>query len=65
MPALFSGPFVEVLGRAIEGGLVSVRRVADLLDLTVDELADCLPHTASRALSTCEAQWRDTLAPCS
>ena len=40
IPALFSGPFVEVLGLAIEGGLVSVRRVADLLDLTIDDLAE-------------------------
>ena len=39
-PALFSRPFVEVLGLAIEGGLVSVRRVAGLLDLTVEDLAD-------------------------
>ena len=39
-PALFSRPFVEVLGLAIEGGLVSVRRVACLLDLTVEDLGD-------------------------
>ena len=38
MPALFSRPFVEVLGLAIEGGHVSMRRIAALLDLTVDDL---------------------------
>ena len=40
MPALYSRPFVEVLGLAIEGGHVSTRRVAGLLDLTVDDVAD-------------------------
>ena len=38
-PALFSRPFVEVLGLAIDGGHVSLRRVAGLLDLTVEDLA--------------------------
>ena len=39
-PALFSRPFMEVIGLAIEQGLVSVRRAAALLDLTIDDLAD-------------------------
>ena len=39
MPALFSRPVVEVFGLAIEGGHVSMRRAAGLLDLTVDDLA--------------------------
>ena len=39
-PALFSRPFVEVLAHAIDGGHVSLRRVAGLLDLTVEDLAD-------------------------
>ena len=39
-PALFSKPFMEVLGLAIEGGRVSVRRVAGLLYLSVEGLAD-------------------------
>ena len=39
-PALFSRPFMEVIGLAMERGLVSVRRVAALLDLTVEGLAD-------------------------
>ena len=39
-PALFSQPFMEVIGLAIERGLVSVRRAARLLDLTVEGLAD-------------------------
>ena len=38
--ALFSTPFIEVLGLAIDGGHVSVRRVADLLDVAVEDLAD-------------------------
>ena len=41
-PALFSKPFVEILGLAIKGGHVSIRRVADLLDLTVEDLTDLL-----------------------
>lgn len=39
-PALFSQPFMEVIGLALERGLVSVRRAATLLDLTVEDLAD-------------------------
>ncbi len=39
-PILFSRPFVEVIGLAIDGGHVSVRRIAALLDLTVEELGD-------------------------
>ncbi len=39
-PALFSKPFVEVLALAIDGGHVSLRRVAGLLDLTVEDLTD-------------------------
>lgn len=39
-PALFSRPFMEVLGLAIEKGFVSVRRAAGLLDLSVEALSD-------------------------
>ena len=39
-PAPFSRLFVEVLGRAIDGGHVSIRRVAGLLELTVEGLTD-------------------------
>ena len=39
-PALFSRPFMEVIGLAVESGVVSVRRAAALLDSNVDELAD-------------------------
>ena len=39
-PALFSRPFMEVLGLAVGEGLVSMRRAATLLDLSVDELSD-------------------------
>lgn len=38
-PALFSRTFMEVLGLAIERGCVSVRSVAGLLDLNVEDLA--------------------------
>ena len=40
LPALFSRPFVEVLGLAIDKGHVSILRVASLLELTVEDLAD-------------------------
>ena len=44
-PALYSKPFVEVLGLAIEKGLVSMRCVAKLLDLSVDDFTDlCTTH---------------------
>ena len=39
-PARFSEPFMEVMGLAIDQGLVSVRRMAALLKVTVDGLAD-------------------------
>ncbi len=41
-PTLFSRPFVEVLGLAIDRGHVSVRRIADLLDLTIEGLEELL-----------------------
>ncbi len=47
-PARFSRLFMEVIGGAIERGLVSIRRVARLLDLTVEDLADtCAAHQVS------------------
>ena len=41
-PALFSRPFMKVIGLAINKGCVSVRRIAGLLDLNVEDLADLL-----------------------
>lgn len=39
-PALFSKPFVEVLGVAIEQGHISLRRAARLLEMTIEDLGD-------------------------
>lgn len=39
-PPLFSRPFVEVIAEGIEGGRLSARRAAGLLDLTLDDMAD-------------------------
>ena len=39
-PVLFSRPFVEVVGLALEQGHLSMRRATSLLDLTVEGLAD-------------------------
>ncbi len=39
-PALFSRQFIEVVGLGIGDGLVSMRRAAALLELSVDDLAD-------------------------
>ena len=39
-PLLFSGPFMEVIARAVNEGRVSARRAAGLVDLTIDELAE-------------------------
>ena len=39
-PALFSKPFLEVLGLAVGEGLVSMRRAATRLELGVDDLSD-------------------------
>jgi XRE family transcriptional regulator, fatty acid utilization regulator len=42
---LFSKPFVEVIARAIDQGRVTARRAADLLDMTLEALADlCAAH---------------------
>ncbi len=40
IPAPFSEDFMRTLARGIEAGKVSVRKVASLLGLTIDELAD-------------------------
>ena len=39
-PALFSRPFLEVLGLSVREGLVSIRRAATLLELSIDDLSD-------------------------
>jgi len=39
-PPLFSRPFIEVIALAIDAGHVSARRAAELLDMSVDDLAD-------------------------
>ena len=39
-PPLFPRPFMEVIGLGIREGRVSVRRAADLLSLTIDDLED-------------------------
>ena len=38
LPELFSGPFIDVMGRAIDQGRVSVRRLAGLVDMTIEDL---------------------------
>ncbi|MCY3553843.1 MAG: XRE family transcriptional regulator [Gemmatimonadetes bacterium] len=40
LPALFSRPFMVVLSLAIERGYISVRSIASLLDLDVEDLVD-------------------------
>jgi Zn-dependent peptidase ImmA (M78 family)/transcriptional regulator with XRE-family HTH domain len=45
LPPLFSQPFMEVVGLAIADGQLSARRAADLLDMSLDELATlCATH---------------------
>ncbi len=59
-PPLFSKPFMEVIGLAVNEGRVSARRAANLLDLTVDDLADLFARTGSRRRSNCNhvsARW--------
>jgi hypothetical protein len=47
-PPLFSRALVETVALAIEQGRVSARRAADLLDMTLDDLADlCATHGLS------------------
>ena len=44
-PPLFSRPFLEVVTLAIDEGRISLRKAADLLDTTTDELSDlCAAH---------------------
>ena len=42
MPWAFSKPFAEVLGMALERGLVSARRAATLVGVSIDELPELL-----------------------
>lgn len=52
MPPLFSRPFLEVMARAIDLGLVSVRRVASLTRLTIEDLEDLFSaHGISQTIS--------------
>jgi len=45
LPPLFSKPFMEVIALAIKDGQMSVRRAADVLDMSLDELAAlCVTH---------------------
>ena len=62
---LFSKPFMEVIALAVDEGRVSARRAAGLLDLTVEDLADCSRRTGSNPRSICEGRWRVTPAPSS
>jgi Zn-dependent peptidase ImmA (M78 family) len=39
-PLLLSKPFMEVLGLAVDQGRLSLRRAADLLDLTIEDLSE-------------------------
>jgi XRE family transcriptional regulator, fatty acid utilization regulator len=48
-PPLFSKSFMEVLGQAISEGRISVRRAANLLDLTIEDLADLFAMHAVEA----------------
>lgn len=48
-PPLFSKSFMEVLAQAIDEGRVSVRRVADLLHLTIDDMRDLFAQYAVEA----------------
>ena len=51
LPDLFSDPFIDVMGRAIDQGLVSVRRMAGLLNMTIEELEDLFAeHGAAHSL---------------
>ncbi len=44
-PPLFSKQFVEVIALAIKQGQISARKAADVLDLSIDDLADlCVTH---------------------
>jgi Zn-dependent peptidase ImmA (M78 family) len=48
-PPLFSKSFMEVLGQAINEGRISARRAANLLDLTIEDLADLFERHAVEA----------------
>ncbi len=51
-PALFSRPYMEVIGAAIDRGFVSVRRVARLLGLSVEDLEELFSaHDVTNAIT--------------
>lgn len=45
LPPLFSATFMDVVAKAIDRGLISVRRVAGLLDIYIDDIPEiCAAH---------------------
>jgi Zn-dependent peptidase ImmA (M78 family)/DNA-binding XRE family transcriptional regulator len=49
-PPLFSKPFMEVIALAIKQGQISARKAADVLDRSIDDLADlCATHGVEAA----------------
>ena len=49
-PPLFSKLFMEVIALAIKEGQISARKAADVLDLSIDDLADlCKTHGVEAA----------------
>jgi Zn-dependent peptidase ImmA (M78 family)/DNA-binding XRE family transcriptional regulator len=42
LPPLYSRGFVERLQKALDGGFISVRRAAQLLDMTIEDLGDLI-----------------------
>jgi Zn-dependent peptidase ImmA (M78 family)/transcriptional regulator with XRE-family HTH domain len=50
LPPLYSKAFMEVIALAIDEGQVSVRKAADLLDMTLEDLSDlCAAHGVKAA----------------
>ena len=50
-PPLYSKAFMEVIALAIDEGHMSARKAADLLDMTLDDLAElCATHGVKVAL---------------
>ena len=63
-PPLYSKAFMEVIALAIDEGHMSARKAADLLDMTLDDLAKlCATHGVKAGVRPLRDRWRVTAVP--
>ena len=64
-PPLYSKAFMEVIALAIDEGHMSARKAADLLDMTLDDLAQlCANSRRQSCVRPLRGRWRVIAVPC-